>query len=120
MSRSYRKVCKRPICCVSENGIRKWKHLSTKHRRAVEKAQMNGIYEDEDGFDEESCFSIKYQKDRTTNDWSGPHDGWTVTGPKALERDIEDWKTHNDHDIWVPDEKFIKNLEKCRWHYFDK
>lgn len=80
MSRSYRKNAKMPWCCVSEFGMRKWKHNSTQQRRAREKAQMNGIIEDEEGFDEETCTSIKYQHTKDLNDWSGPHDGWQARG----------------------------------------
>lgn len=50
MSRSYRKNAKLPWCCVGLNGMRKWKHNTKQQRRAREKAQMNGI--DEEDYDE--------------------------------------------------------------------
>ena len=78
MSRSYRKVAKFPVCCVGHKGIKKWKENSRRGRRAREKEQMNGIVVDEEGYDEETCTPIKYQKDRSTNDWTGPHDGWNT------------------------------------------
>lgn len=78
MSRSYRKNAKLPFCCVGENGMRKWKHNTKQQRRAREKAQMNGI--DEEDYDEETCTPIKYQKTKDFNDWSGPHDGWAARG----------------------------------------
>ena len=53
MSRSYRKNAKLPWCCVSVYGMRKWKHNTKQQRRAREKAQMNGI--DEEDYDEETC-----------------------------------------------------------------
>ena len=84
MSRSYRKVNKSPVCCVGHKGIHDWKKFSRKHRRAKEKFQMNGIYEDDEGFDEDTCYEIKYQKDRSTNDWTGPHDGWNIVGYKTF------------------------------------
>lgn len=37
---------------------------------------MNGIIQDEEGFDEETCTPIKYQHQKDMNDWAGPHDGW--------------------------------------------
>ena len=52
-----------------------WKHDTKQQRRAREKDQMNGIVEDEEGFDEETCVPIKYQKTKDMNDWTGPHDG---------------------------------------------
>lgn len=52
-----------------------WKHDTKQQRRAREKDQMNGIVEDEEGFDEETCVPIKYQKTKDMNDWAGPHDG---------------------------------------------
>ena len=51
------------------------KHDTKRQRRAREKDQMNGIVEDEEGFDEETCVPIKYQKTKDMNDWTGPHDG---------------------------------------------
>lgn len=78
MSRSYRKNAKLPWCCVSLNGMRKWKHNTKQQRRASEKAQMNGI--DEEDYDEETCTPIKYQKTKDFNDWTGPHDGWQARG----------------------------------------
>ena len=78
MSRSYRKNAKMPWCCVSVYGMRKWKHNTKQQRRAREKAQMNGI--DEEDYDEETCTPIKYQKTKDFNDWSGPHDGWQARG----------------------------------------
>ena len=120
MSRSYRKVAKRPCCCVSHKGMKKWKHDTKQQRRAREKAQMNGIVEDEEGFDEETCTPIKYQHQKDMTDWSGPHDGWVRYTRSAVEKNIEAWKTHNDHDFFIPDEKFIKKVEKTRYQYFDK
>ena len=78
MSRSYRKNAKLPCCCVSLNSMRKWKHNTKQQRRAREKAQMNGI--DEEDYDEETCTPIKYQKVKDMNDWAGPHDGWAARG----------------------------------------
>ena len=78
MSRSYRKNAKLPWCCVSLNGMRKWKHNTKQQRRTSEKAQMNGI--DEEDYDEETCTPIKYQKHKDMNDWTGPHDGWQARG----------------------------------------
>ena len=78
MSRSYRKNARLPGCCVGLNGMRKWKHNTKQQRRAREKAQMNGI--DEEDYDEETCTPIKYQKDKDMNDWAGPRDGWVVRG----------------------------------------
>lgn len=60
------------------NGMRKWKHNTKQQRRAREKAQMNGI--DEEDCDEETCTPIKYQKVKDMNDWAGPHDGWAARG----------------------------------------
>lgn len=68
MSRSYRKVYKSPCCCVSHEGMKKWKHDTKQQRRAREKAQMNGIIQDEEGFDEETCTHIKYQHQKDMND----------------------------------------------------
>lgn len=45
-----------------------WKHDTKRQRRAREKDQMNGIVEDEEGFDEETCVPIKYQKTKDMND----------------------------------------------------
>lgn len=120
MSRSYRKVYKSPCCRVSHEGMKKWKHDTKQQRRAREKAQMNGIIQDEEGFDEETCTPIKYQHQKDMNDWAGPHDGWNRIGPKAAEKNIEDWNTHHDHDYCVPDEKFLEKIEKTRYQYFSK
>ncbi len=60
MSRSYRKNAKLPWCCVSLNGMRKWKHNTKQQRRACEKAQMNGI--DEEDYDEETCTPSSIRK----------------------------------------------------------
>ena len=69
-----------------------WKHDTKRQRRAREKDQMNGIVEDEEGFDEETCVPIKYQKTKDMNDWAGPHDGRRTYGPKSVERIIEQWR----------------------------
>ena len=58
MSRSYKKNYKSPVCCTGRNGIKKWKHDTKQQRRAREHAQLFKIYEDEEGFDEESCTPI--------------------------------------------------------------
>ena len=74
MSRSYKKVNKVTICCVSLRRMRKWKHHSTKHRRVVEKRML---YVDDDGnYQDDKCYKFKYQHDMATNDWTGPHDGY--------------------------------------------
>ena len=74
MSRSYKKVNKVSMCLVSLRRMRKWKHDSTKHRRAVEKRML---YVDNDGnYQDDNCYKFKYQRDVTTNDWNGPHDGY--------------------------------------------
>ena len=87
MSRSYRKNAKIPWCCVSLNGMRKWKHNTKQQRRAREKAQMNGI--DEEDYDEETCTPIKYKKTKDFNDWAGPHDGWQARGnAKKMDEEI--------------------------------
>ena len=70
MSRSHRKHCKFPICCVGTEGMRKWKRNCRQERRAKEKAQMNGIVQDEEGYDEETCTPVKYQKDKNMSDWN--------------------------------------------------
>lgn len=121
MSRSYRKVAKRPCCCVSHRVMKKWKHDTKQQRRAREKAQMNGIVEDEEGFDEETCTPIKYQKDRSTNDWTGPHDGWNTYGPKSVERNIEEWHNLPEHlkDL-EPTPSQMEKIERTRYQYFDK
>lgn len=121
MSRSYRKVAKRPCCCVSHRVMKKWKHDTKQQRRAHEKAQMNGIVEDEEGFDEETCTPIKYQKDRSTNDWTGPHDGWNTYGPKSVERNIEEWHNLPEHlkDL-EPTPSQMEKIERTRYQYFDK
>lgn len=120
MSRSYRKVAKFPVCCVGHKGIRDWKKFSRKHRRANEKEQMNGIMVDEEGYDEETCTPIKYQKDRSTNDWTGPHDGWNTIGPKTCEHCIEE--NLKDFEENGPDGFFHSkhDIEKFRWHCFSK
>ena len=58
MSRSHRKHCKMPICSVGTEGMRKWKKNCRQERRAKEKAQMNGITQDEEGYDEETCTPV--------------------------------------------------------------
>lgn len=121
MSRSYRKVAKLPICCVGHKGMKRWKENSRRGRRAREKEQMNGIVEDEEGFDEETCTPIKYQKDRSTNDWTGPHDGWRTYGPKSVERIIEQWHNPPEHlkDMEPPADE-MRKIEKRRYQYFSK
>ena len=92
MSRSHRKHCKFPICCVGTEGMRKWKRNCRQERRAKEKAQMNGITQDEEGYDEETCTPVKYQKDKNMSDWSGPHDGCWRGEPKEIAERLFDGK----------------------------
>ena len=99
MSRSHRKHCKFPICCVGTEGMRKWKRNCRQERRAKEKAQMNGIVQDEEGYDEETCTPVKYQKDKNMSDWSGPHDGYWRGEPKEIAEDMYDVK------IWKAEDK---------------
>lgn len=99
MSRSHRKHCKLPICCVGTEGMRKWKKNCRQERRAKEKAQMNGIVHDEEGYDEETCAPVKYQKDKNMTDWSGPHDGYWRGDPKEIAEDLFDGK------IWKAEDK---------------
>ena len=99
MSRSHRKHCKFPICCVGTEGMRKWKRNCRQERRAKEKAQMNGIVQDEEGYDEETCTPVKYQKDKNMTDWSGPHDGWWRGDPKEIAEHLFDGK------IWKAEDK---------------
>lgn len=99
MSRSHRKHCKLPLCCVSTEGMRKWKKNCRQARRAKEKAQMNGITQDEEGYDEETCTPVKYQKDKNMTDWSGPHDGYWRGDPKKIAEDLFDGK------IWKAEDK---------------
>ena len=99
MSRSHRKHCKFPICCVGTEGMRKWKRNCRQERRAKEKAQMNGIVQDEEGYDEETCTPVKYQKDKNMSDWSGPHDGYWRGEPKEIAEDMYDGK------IWKAEDK---------------
>ena len=99
MSRSHRKHCKFPICCVGTEGMRKWKRNCRQERRAKEKAQMNGIVQDEEGYDEETCTPVKYQKDKNMTDWSGPHDGWWRGEPKEIAEHLFDGK------IWKAEDK---------------
>ena len=99
MSRSHRKHCKFPICCVGTEGMRKWKRNCRQERRAKEKAQMNGIVQDEEGYDEETCTPVKYQKDKNMSDWSGPHDGYWRGEPKEIAEDMYDGK------IWKAGDK---------------
>ena len=99
MSRSHRKYCKLPICCVGTEGMRKWKKNCRQARRAKEKAQMNGITQDEEGYDEETCTPVKYQKDKNMTDWSGPHDGYWRGEPKEIAEDMYDGK------IWKAEDK---------------
>lgn len=121
MSRSYRKVAKLPICCVGHKGMKRWKENSRRGRRAREKEQMNGIVEDEEGFDEETCTPIKYQKDRSTNDWTGPHDGWYTYRPKSVERNIEEWHNPPEHLKGMePTPSEMEKIEKRRYQYFRK
>ena len=99
MSRSHRKHCKFPICCVGTEGMRKWKRNCRQERRAKEKAQMNGITQDEEGYDEETCTPVKYQKDKNMTDWSGPHDGYWRGEPKEIAEHLFDGK------IWKAEDK---------------
>ena len=99
MSRSHRKHCKFPICCVGTEGMRKWKRNCRQERRAKEKAQMNGITQDEEGYDEETCTPVKYQKDKNMTDWSGPHDGWWRGDPKEIAEHLFNGK------IWKAEDK---------------
>lgn len=99
MSRSHPKHCRLPICCVGTEGMRKWKKNCRQERRAKEKAQMNGIIQDEEGYDEETCTPVKYQKDKNMTDWSGPHDGYRRGDPKEIAEDMYDGK------IWKVEDK---------------
>lgn len=99
MSRSHRKHCKFPICCVGTEGMRKWKRNCRQERRAKEKAQMNGITQDEEGYDEETCTPVKYQKDKNMTDWSGPCDGWWRGDPKEIAERLFNGK------IWKAEDK---------------
>ena len=99
MSRSHRKHCKMPICSVSMERMRKWKKNCRQERRAKEKAQMNGIVQDEEGYDEETCTPVKYQKDKNMTDWSGPHDGYRHGDPKEIAEDLFGGK------IWKVEDK---------------
>ena len=99
MGRSHRKHCKMPICSVGTEGMRKWKKNCRQERRAKEKAQMNGIVQDEEGYDEETCTPVKYQKDKNMTDWSGPHDGWWRGDPKEIAEHLFDGK------IWKAEDK---------------
>ena len=99
MSRSHRKHCKLPLCCVSMEGMRKWKKNCRQERRAKEKAQRNGIVQDEEGYDEETCTPVKYQKDKNMTDWAGPHDGWWRGEPKEIAERLFDGK------IWKAEDK---------------
>ena len=98
-----------------------WKHDTKQQRRAREKVQMNGIVEDEEGFDEETCVPIKYQKTKDMNDWAGPHDGWRTYGPKSVERIIEQWRNPPEHlkDMEPPVDE-MRKIEKRRYQYFSK
>lgn len=98
-----------------------WKHDTKQQRRAREKDQMNGIVEDEEGFDEETCVPIKYQKTKDMNDWAGPHDGWRTYGPKSVERNIEEWHNLPEHlqDLEPTADEMWK-IEKTRYQYFSK
>ena len=98
-----------------------WKHDTKQQRRAREKDQMNGIVEDEEGFDGETCTPIKYQKDRSTNDWTGPHDGWNRIGSKTAEKNIEEWYNLPEHlqDLEPTADEMWK-IEKTRYQYFSK
>lgn len=82
---------------------------------------MNGIVEDEEGFDEETCVPIKYQKTKDMNDWAGPHDGWRTYGPKSVERIIEQWRNPPEHlrDMEPPADE-MRKIEKRRYQYFCK
>ena len=121
MSRSYRKVAKFPVCCVGHKGIKEWKKNSRRGRRAREKEQMNRIMVDEEGYDEETCVPIKYQKSKDMNDWAGPHDGWRTYGPKSVERIIEQWRNPPEHlrDMEPTADEMWK-IEKTRYQYFCK
>ena len=90
-------------------------------RRAREKDQMNGIVVDEEGYDEETCVPIKYQKTKDMNDWAGPHDGWRTYGPKSVERIIEQWRNPPEHlrDMEPPADE-MRKIEKRRYQYFCK
>ena len=99
MGRSHRKHCKMPICSVGTEGMRKWKRNCRQERRAKEKAQMNGIVQDEEGYDEETCTPVKYPKDKNMSDWSGPHDGYWRGEPKEIAEDMYDGK------IWKAGDK---------------
>jgi hypothetical protein len=79
--------------------MRKWKKNCRQERRAKEKAQMNGITQDEEGYDEETCTPVKYQKDKNMTDWSGPHDGYWRGDPKEIAEDLFDGK------IWKAEDK---------------
>ena len=98
-----------------------WKHDTKQQRRARETVQMNGIVEDEEGFDEETCVPIKYQKTKDMNDWAGPHDGWRTYGPKSVERIIEQWRNPPEHlkDMEPPADE-MRKIEKRRYQYFSK
>ena len=82
---------------------------------------MNGIVVDEEGFDEETCVPIKYQKTKDMNDWAGPHDGWRTYGPKSVERIIEQWRNPPEHlrDMEPPADE-MRKIEKTRYQYFSK
>ena len=82
---------------------------------------MNGIVEDEEGFDEETSVPIKYQKTKDMNDWAGPHDGWRTYGPKSVERIIEQWRNPPEHlrDMEPPADE-MRKIEKWRYQYFSK
>lgn len=121
MSRSYRKVAKLPVCRVGHKGMKGWKHDTKQQRRAREKEQMNGIVEDEEGFDEETCTPIKYQKAKDMNDWAGPHDGWRTYGPKSVEHIIEQWRNPPEHlKDMEPLADEMRKIEKTRYQYFSK
>lgn len=121
MSRSYRKVFKFPCDRVSHKSMKKWKHDTKQQRRAREKAQMNGIMEDEEGFDEETCTPIKYQKVKDMNDYAGPHDGWNRIGPKSAEKNIEDWHNLPEHlKDMEPTADEMWKIEKTRYQFFRK
>ena len=98
-----------------------WKHDTKQQRCAREKDQMNGIVEDEEGFDEETCVPIKYQKTKDMNDWAGPHDGWRTYGPKSVEHIIEQWHNPPEHlrDMEPPADE-MRKIEKRRYQYFSK
>ena len=84
-----------PICSVGTEGMRKWKKNCRQERRAKEKAQMNGITQDEEGYDEETCTPVKYQKDKNMSDWSGTHDGYWRGEPKEIAEDMYDGDEEN-------------------------